>query len=401
MLKKLIVLLAFVNFYAASAVEQYSEGTCVLLKNQINQFSYNKQLSQYKSSKRTYDKHCVNPVVQTTNIASVGSTPKAETRLKPLDSLPSQQNYANSKPLQQTNTQKAVTQSVTQTGNPATNLLGLVIKAGTWFLVGLIVLTIIKTLMRMFIKRAATKLANGIVIPINKKGVKLRSKVEPKMNDVAPPSEQSNLKAVINDIVNSGNQECINTTHGNEGEAIVNQVLTNLVNDLTQRYGDVVTQYSNVILTTEANEFTEIDHLIVSPVGVFVIESKNYSGFIFGSEKQPKWTQALRGVKTQFMNPLRQNYKHCIAVNRLLGVLDGVESVIVFHNKAQFKTDMPKNVIYLSQLSTLINRFTAEKFTHNQLVEFNRRLSIVVNATSDADRKAHINEVKNKITQHN
>ena len=48
----------------------------------------------------------------------------------------------------------------------------------------------------------------------------------------------------------------------------------------------------NVTLNTPDGT-TQIDHVFLSPYGIFVLETKNMSGWIFGSEKQPQWTQKL------------------------------------------------------------------------------------------------------------
>lgn len=53
---------------------------------------------------------------------------------------------------------------------------------------------------------------------------------------------------------------------------------------------------------------------VVSPYGVFVIETRNMDGWIFGSEKQPVWTQKFPRKSFRFQNPLRQNYKHVKAI---------------------------------------------------------------------------------------
>ena len=68
---------------------------------------------------------------------------------------------------------------------------------------------------------------------------------------------------------------------------------------------------------------TEIDLIFLHESGVYVIESKNYSGWIFGDEEQEYWTQCLRSVggvaeKKQFYNPLWQNEIHIYALMELL-----------------------------------------------------------------------------------
>jgi len=75
----------------------------------------------------------------------------------------------------------------------------------------------------------------------------------------------------------------------------------------------------NVTLPIE-NGTTQIDHIIISVYGVFVVETKNMKGWIFGSPNQPMWTQKIYKHSNKFQNPLHQNYKHVKALEQLLGL---------------------------------------------------------------------------------
>ncbi len=91
---------------------------------------------------------------------------------------------------------------------------------------------------------------------------------------------------------------------------------------------------------------TQIDHIIVSIYGIFVIETKNMKGWIFGSENQATWTQKIYKHTNKFQNPLRQNYKHTKALETLLRIKPSkIHSVVVFVGDSTFKTPMPPNVI--------------------------------------------------------
>lgn len=91
---------------------------------------------------------------------------------------------------------------------------------------------------------------------------------------------------------------------------------------------------------------TQIDHILVSRFGVFVIETKDYKGWIFANENLANWTQVLFKAKFKFQNPILQNFRHVSAVERLLDFLPpgAVKSAVVFTGKAQFKTDIPQGV---------------------------------------------------------
>ena len=109
---------------------------------------------------------------------------------------------------------------------------------------------------------------------------------------------------------------------------------------------NVYEDINNVTLPT-SNGTTQIDHIIVSRFGIFVVETKNMSGWIFGDEKSPQWTQSLPGGKKfQFQNPLHQNYRHVQALQEFLGVEEeNIFSVVMFWGDAEFKTPMPANVM--------------------------------------------------------
>ena len=102
----------------------------------------------------------------------------------------------------------------------------------------------------------------------------------------------------------------------------------------------------NVTLPTEDGT-TQIDHIIVSKYGIFVVETKNMKGWIFGSPNQKQWTQKIYKHSKQFQNPLNQNSKHVKTIESLFELNDQqVHSVVVFVGDSTFKTEMPENVTY-------------------------------------------------------
>ncbi|HHQ4571211.1 TPA: NERD domain-containing protein [Aeromonas veronii] len=101
----------------------------------------------------------------------------------------------------------------------------------------------------------------------------------------------------------------------------------------------------NVTLPTPQGT-TQIDHVIVSRFGLFVIETKNIKGWIFGNPAHKSWTQQIYRRRHTFQNPLRQNYLHLMTLKSLLGLADHqLHSVIYFIGDCTFKTPMPDNVM--------------------------------------------------------
>lgn len=110
--------------------------------------------------------------------------------------------------------------------------------------------------------------------------------------------------------------------------------------------GNAYHDLNNVTILT-SNGTTQIDHIIVSRYGIFVIETKNMEGWIFGSEKQSKWVQSLYGKKFPFQNPLHQNYRHIKSLEEFLDLpAERFHSIVCFVGKtSKLKTEMPDNVI--------------------------------------------------------
>lgn len=111
--------------------------------------------------------------------------------------------------------------------------------------------------------------------------------------------------------------------------------------------GTIYHSINNVTIPTKDGTTTQIDHVIVSRFGVFVVESKSMKGWIFGDAKSAQWTQSLPGGrKFRFQNPLRQNYRHTKALSEFLGIDHRLfHSVVMFWEDCQFKTPVPENVL--------------------------------------------------------
>lgn len=132
----------------------------------------------------------------------------------------------------------------------------------------------------------------------------------------------------------------------------------------------------NFIIRDESGS-TQIDHILVSIYGVFVIETKDMDGWIFGNVKSAKWTQMFYNNKTQFQNPLHQNYKHTMSLAEYLGVShDKTRSVVIFWGGSKFKTKMPENVIRggFEGGATYIKGFSEIVFTEEEVVNICNKL---------------------------
>ena len=154
----------------------------------------------------------------------------------------------------------------------------------------------------------------------------------------------------------------------------------------------------NVTLAT-ADGSTQIDHIFVSRYGVFVAETKNMKGWIFGSKDQAQWTQKLPKNSFKFQNPLRQNYKHIKTLEEILSISEeNIHSVITFTGDAQFKTPMPKNVTRNSGFIKHIKSFKTEVFSEAQVQELIAKILSIRLAPSIKTSREHIKNLEKRFS---
>ena len=155
----------------------------------------------------------------------------------------------------------------------------------------------------------------------------------------------------------------------------------------------------NVTFPTEEGT-TQIDHIIVSEYGIFIIETKNMAGWIYGGEKQKTWTQKIYKHTAKFQNPLHQNYKHIKTLESALEIdIKKIFSVIVFAGNSTFKTEMPNNVIKSDKIIDYIKSKT-EKIISSENVE--KAINIIETGRLPRTlktRRNHIDNVKSIIKQ--
>ena len=140
---------------------------------------------------------------------------------------------------------------------------------------------------------------------------------------------------------------------------------------------------------------TQVDHILVSRFGVFVIETKDYQGWIFANAKHTSWTQVLFRFKFKFQNPIFQNLGHVRAVQELLDFLppDVVKSVVVFTGEAEFKTEVPHGVFSLAGFVDYIQEQTAEVMSLNRVQFCVGRLETARFSITEATDIEHVQDL--------
>lgn len=134
-------------------------------------------------------------------------------------------------------------------------------------------------------------------------------------------------------------------------------------------------KFHNVTLPTMQGT-TQIDHIFVSKYGIFVLETKNLKGWIFGREQDRYWTQKIFNHSFKFQNPLRQNYLHIKSLEALLYVIpeSAYQSIIILCGDPKVKTILPNNVLRLDDFPQYIKNFTDVVLTEEQIKQATERI---------------------------
>lgn len=161
----------------------------------------------------------------------------------------------------------------------------------------------------------------------------------------------------------------------------------------------------NLYIPKSDDTTTEIDVLVITSRGILVCESKNYSGWIFGSEFQKYWKQTLpkgRGShKTTFLNPIIQNKGHIKWLRTMVGDEVDIGSVIVFSERCTFKDLEIKsediNVIQRFEIKRIvddfINRPGAKRITQDEVNDLYNKL-LVYSQVDEATKQRHVDNIK-------
>lgn len=194
------------------------------------------------------------------------------------------------------------------------------------------------------------------------------------------------LLAVVTLILKTGGGEWYNAPErvGARGEKWVAEILAST---LPQGYHVI----NNIYLPLPDGSTTQIDHVVVSRHGVFVIETKTYSGWIFGDEKSAQWTQVMYRKKSRFQNPIRQNYRHMCALVDCLGISKAmVKDMVVFNGDCRFKTEMPSTVMRCRSAAKYILSYSEVLLTDKEVTDIVSAIFKLSDSIGEDRRNAHV-----------
>ena len=98
----------------------------------------------------------------------------------------------------------------------------------------------------------------------------------------------------------------------------------------------------------------QIDHLLLTARGLLIIDIKDVSGTVFGSDKMENWTVISNKHRFTFSNPQPALYDRIAAVRHIVRQVP-VEGRLVFLDGAEFTKGIPDLVAGIDDLHTEFN----------------------------------------------
>lgn len=175
---------------------------------------------------------------------------------------------------------------------------------------------------------------------------------------------------------------------GKIGEGSVNLLLNRLDKEKYLVLNDVY-------IPKGEGKIAQIDHVVVSPYGIFVIETKNYKGWITGGETSQYWTQTIYQRKEQLYNPIKQNNGHIKALKALLSDFSDIPflSIVSFSSRADLKVNVTSHVIYTPQILNTIKKYDNLVISLEDVKKIYERIANANIQDKDA-KKTHVVNIK-------
>lgn len=176
---------------------------------------------------------------------------------------------------------------------------------------------------------------------------------------------------------------------GDEGEALVAKELRKLDGDY-HTYNDVLLKVDRGIGTTQ------IDHLVVSKYGIFVIETKNWAGKIYGKRDYKSWVRIKdNGRKNFFGNALQQNDAHIDGILSFLPRYAGknMRGLVVFSERGTLMYEDEPGVGYYRDTVPAIKKCTEVIYSENELTRIKRAIETRI-INDDVSTTKHVRRAK-------
>lgn len=143
---------------------------------------------------------------------------------------------------------------------------------------------------------------------------------------------------------------------------------------------------NDIMIRTSDGNTHQIDHVVISKYGIFVIETKQLNGLIIGNDYDKKWQFRTKKKIKYFYNPVRQNYGHILALKEVLSIeKDKFISIICITSRAKLRINSNVTVT-IDKLINKIKTYNKQIITNEEEI-YNKIKSI--NIIDKKERKQH------------
>lgn len=169
-------------------------------------------------------------------------------------------------------------------------------------------------------------------------------------------------------------------TRGEKGEELVSTSLSKI-----KEYVRIINNATYIFGKNDMSH--QIDHILIHPYGIFVLETKNYYGEISYNDKTDTWSKDVRGKIERIANPLKQNKSHVLVVSHLLKKkYDVVGAVIFVKNNAPYVGD--ENLINFKDLHLFIESYPYKRILSKK--EIDDIYEILMNNQAEVSHNEHV-----------
>lgn len=170
-----------------------------------------------------------------------------------------------------------------------------------------------------------------------------------------------------------------------------------LIKILLNRYIDKNGGYAvnDVIIPVGQGKTAQIDHILFSKYGIFVIETKNLSGLLFGNDTTYYWSQNIYGDKYKVYNPVLQNKKHVELIASMLDLTKYIHNVVVLIQNNNKRIDST-HVIRSLDLSKYLEGFKDVVFSDKELSIYYEKINYfkTVDVQSKKEHASYVRKFK-------
>lgn len=159
---------------------------------------------------------------------------------------------------------------------------------------------------------------------------------------------------------------------------------------------------NNLLFVDKHGRSRQIDHVFINRAGIWVIETKNFAGIIYGTEEQREWAQILpyNNEEKRFYNPVKQNLTHIYCLAELIKVNKNYyHNIVVFLGRADIFHVEASEVINISELAQTVDIHPIMQLTTDEMSDIYNKIILLISerSVSKSEHIANIHEMQKKV----